>query len=725
MMERKTVVLDPGHGGTSVAGGSTPNRGIGANGVFEKDVALDLATRIREQLRDDFTVVLTRENDRNLALAERAASARRVAADMFVSIHLSGAPGQVSSSTDVITARGANPASRALAASMHAHVGRATGSPGSFLEADLGQLAVRRHAPATAACLVEVASLDDSAQAARLADPAYLDQLAGAFADSVRERASSPVAVAQWVGTAGRSPLVRSAAVLVPDIDYSVTSLADAGAIWARWFERYGAWYAGVPDHTVMSFPHGAICQLVLTDTSGTRTGYGTGFYIADEVLLTCGHNFYLPSRNWETGSVEVQPGHSPTATTYATRSFAVNAQDVVHPRWWNSGGGDPGHDLAVLHVPGLPSQVGSFSLANMSMEPSTPVVVSGYGKDRAQGPSATQPQRMDGATITRVDPELAYYPIQTLPGHSGSPLFYEHMVIGVHRAAESQHENEAALLTPDKNDWIVRQAGGGVAIGLSHAASSPVGRALTVTSNSTQQEQSDEVRVKIARSVAQWESGGAYDQVHDDSNRINFGLGSWTGVRIADVLDRYVAFAAREGLTAELHAHFGGEGQLDEIRRRFRTDGVATVLSPAERAQLRALGGDARMTRAQDEHLAEDLRADLDAIGGGGPPWYPFIDAGMGAITEIAAHVLVHARHQAGSLGGVLNDVIAHFGGDAPLGQGMVNGTITERDVLDQVAEEIISRVAQRYRAGVRNRYNWLFANFANSDLSYYFLPQ
>lgn len=721
-MNRKTLVLDPGHGGTGAAGGSTPNRGMSTSGLFEKDVALDVATRVRQRLSSDFTVVLTREDDRNVTLAERAAAARRVQADMFVSIHFSGTPEQARASSDVVVARRPLPASRQLAQSLLRHVGGVTGLPGSVFEADLGQIASQRHAPATAVCLVEVASLDDPAEAARLGDPSYLDQLADAFARSVREASAaepSSAAEVQWVG-ARHVPLVRSTALLVPDIDYSATSLLDATAAWLNWFARYGSWYAGVPNEALPYFPHGAICQLELYDVAGNGPAYGTGFYIADEVLLTVGHNFYLPSRSWQAGSVVVQPGFSPTQSVFPTKRFSVNAQSIVHPNWWSRQ--DGGFDLAVLAVPGLPAQVGAFSLANMSMQPSTQVVVSGYGK-AGDVPAASQPQRMDGSTITRVDPEIAYYPIQTLPGHSGSPLFYESMVIGVHRAGFSDYENQATLLTPDKNDWIIAQAGGGVSVGLSVGRALGA-RALTVTSNSTQREQSDEVRVRVARSIARWESAGRYDAVHDDSARINFGLGSWTGTRIADVLDSYVAFAAREGVTARMHAHFGGEAGFTTLRDRFRTNGVATTMTTAERAQLAALGADTTLQRAQDEHLANDLIVDLNAIGNDGPPWYPFIDAGMGAISELAAHVLVAARHQSGTLGGVLTAVIAHFGGDETLGRGMVAGTITERDVLDEVAETVIANVAAKYRTGVRNRYDWLFATFSGSDLAYYFNP-
>jgi N-acetylmuramoyl-L-alanine amidase len=83
------VVLDPGHGG------SDPGA-IGRSGVQEKEVTLDIAHRVAPALaKDGLQVVLTRDDDRFIALEERTARANAVAADLFVSIHCnaSDAPG--------------------------------------------------------------------------------------------------------------------------------------------------------------------------------------------------------------------------------------------------------------------------------------------------------------------------------------------------------------------------------------------------------------------------------------------------------------------------------------------------------------------------------------------------------------------------------------------------------------------------------------------------------
>src|SRR5205823_7089426 len=128
----------------------------------------------------------------------------------------------------------------------------------------------------------------------------------------------------------------------------------------------------------------------------------------------------------------------------------------------------------------------------------------------------------------------------------------------------------------------------------------------------------------------------------------------------------------------------------------------------------------------AQVQKLTADVRAYLTDIGDNGNPWYPWIDAGMGAISEVAAHVLVHARHQSGRAGfrRALRDAIAHFGGEAALGRQIVNHTVTELDFLHQVGEEVASHVLPHLQAGVQNRYRTLLRNWSASSLAFYFHP-
>jgi N-acetylmuramoyl-L-alanine amidase len=75
------IVIDAGHGGF--------DSGADAGGAAEKAQALDLALALRDRLAGQkrFRVVLTRETDIFLPLAERSAVARRMGADLFISIH--------------------------------------------------------------------------------------------------------------------------------------------------------------------------------------------------------------------------------------------------------------------------------------------------------------------------------------------------------------------------------------------------------------------------------------------------------------------------------------------------------------------------------------------------------------------------------------------------------------------------------------------------------------
>lgn len=74
------VVIDPGHGGTET--------GTIAEGVMEKDITLDIGLRVGNILRNrGIPVQLTRTEDVNVGLQERADLANELNAAIFVSIH--------------------------------------------------------------------------------------------------------------------------------------------------------------------------------------------------------------------------------------------------------------------------------------------------------------------------------------------------------------------------------------------------------------------------------------------------------------------------------------------------------------------------------------------------------------------------------------------------------------------------------------------------------------
>ncbi len=76
------VALDPGHGGEDPGA-------IGPSGLREKDVVLAVALQLRDKLnaRPGMRVMMTRDADFFVPLNERVRKARRVQADLFVSLH--------------------------------------------------------------------------------------------------------------------------------------------------------------------------------------------------------------------------------------------------------------------------------------------------------------------------------------------------------------------------------------------------------------------------------------------------------------------------------------------------------------------------------------------------------------------------------------------------------------------------------------------------------------
>ncbi|WHO39797.1 N-acetylmuramoyl-L-alanine amidase [Sphingobium sp. AP49] len=84
---RPLVVIDAGHGGHD-PGAINPE-----NGKREKDVTLAIAQAIRDQLirSGRVRVALTRDDDRFLVLQERYGIARKLNADLFISIHADSA----------------------------------------------------------------------------------------------------------------------------------------------------------------------------------------------------------------------------------------------------------------------------------------------------------------------------------------------------------------------------------------------------------------------------------------------------------------------------------------------------------------------------------------------------------------------------------------------------------------------------------------------------------
>lgn len=102
-----TVAIDPGHGGEDPGA-------IGGGGTYEKHIALDIGKRLRAKIdaQPNMRAMMTRDADFFVPLAVRVQKARRVGADLFVSIHADAftSPEARGSSVFALSERGATSA---------------------------------------------------------------------------------------------------------------------------------------------------------------------------------------------------------------------------------------------------------------------------------------------------------------------------------------------------------------------------------------------------------------------------------------------------------------------------------------------------------------------------------------------------------------------------------------------------------------------------------------
>lgn len=173
----KIVCIDPGHGGK--------DPGACAGGIREKDIALDVANKIRAHLRAaGYSVILTREQDKFVSLGNRAAEANMWGADLFVSVHCNSAPNSSANGMEVYvhTSRGAD--STRAAHAIYDRLLPASGLRGRGVKAN--DYAVLRET-AMPAVLVELGFVSNEGDRAKLISEDWQDRAAEAIVAGIME----------------------------------------------------------------------------------------------------------------------------------------------------------------------------------------------------------------------------------------------------------------------------------------------------------------------------------------------------------------------------------------------------------------------------------------------------------------------------------------------------------------------------------------------------------
>jgi len=171
------ICIDPGHGGRD-------SGTVGVDGTLEKTLVLDVAHRVRDRLEaEGATVVMTRDTDRFISLARRAAISNDAGAGLFVSIHANGfyKPDVHGFELYYFTGCSSNEAPRAADAIRAAIAAATDARDRGVRSADYSVLA----ATDCPAVLVEVGYLSNPGEAARLAENDYRQRIADAIADGI------------------------------------------------------------------------------------------------------------------------------------------------------------------------------------------------------------------------------------------------------------------------------------------------------------------------------------------------------------------------------------------------------------------------------------------------------------------------------------------------------------------------------------------------------------
>lgn len=217
-----TVAVDPGHGGEDPGA-------IGSAGTYEKHIALDIAKKLRAKIdaQPNMRAMMTRDDDFFVPLNVRVQKARRVGADLFVSVHADAftTPTARGSSVFALSEHGASSAAARWMANKEnssdeigginvktadAAVNRALFDMsttaqirdslryGSFVLNEIGDINKLHHgsveqagfavlkAPDIPSILVETAFISNPDEERRLNDDAYRDRMADAIMKGIK-----------------------------------------------------------------------------------------------------------------------------------------------------------------------------------------------------------------------------------------------------------------------------------------------------------------------------------------------------------------------------------------------------------------------------------------------------------------------------------------------------------------------------------------------------------
>lgn len=173
--EVNTIIIDPGHGGD--------DGGCSYGNLLEKDINLDIATRLRDLLLEmDYNVELTRWDDTSLTPSERAELANSKGSELYISIHQNAADDTSASGIETWYSS-KNPNSKGLAKAIQTSLIDSTSAKDRGAR-HTGKLTVvcKTKMPSV---LIETGFLSNEAERTKLSQDDYRQLIAQSIADAI------------------------------------------------------------------------------------------------------------------------------------------------------------------------------------------------------------------------------------------------------------------------------------------------------------------------------------------------------------------------------------------------------------------------------------------------------------------------------------------------------------------------------------------------------------
>ena len=196
----KLIVIDPGHGGKDTGARDEFRTGQ----VYEKDITLAIARRVRDVLqKSGATVLMTRDEDVLPPVMARPQFANDHHADYFVSIHCDSSGGQNSHAGTTVYFHAQNGLCRLMASDIGRRVSETSGIPYDGIKSDTIRFATGfgvLRGSEMPAVLVETGYMNNDSDLAKLRDDATQQNIAQGIVAGLRDFTADRVSLLRSAG---------------------------------------------------------------------------------------------------------------------------------------------------------------------------------------------------------------------------------------------------------------------------------------------------------------------------------------------------------------------------------------------------------------------------------------------------------------------------------------------------------------------------------------------